>query len=203
MPSTIDSPRSTSPPKSAWPGVSMMLIVIGVRRPRRAGVADRGVLGEDRDALLALEVAGVHRPLVDVLGWCAERAGLPQHRVDERGLAVVDVGDDRDVAQVGTGEGMGGGVAFAGWGFEPRSYRRRCGGAARRVGRPSGAIGRGRQRRRRCRRRTGPASGTATRTRRRGPGPAGARARCRERGSRVSWPCCVASRRRRSYGEPR
>ena len=25
--STIDSPRSTSPPKSAWPGVSMMLIV--------------------------------------------------------------------------------------------------------------------------------------------------------------------------------
>ncbi len=28
MPSTMDSPRSTSPPKSAWPGVSMMLIVI-------------------------------------------------------------------------------------------------------------------------------------------------------------------------------
>ena len=28
MPSTIDSPRSTSPPKSAWPGVSMMLIVM-------------------------------------------------------------------------------------------------------------------------------------------------------------------------------
>ena len=30
MPSTIDSPRSTSPPKSAWPGVSMMLMVIGL-----------------------------------------------------------------------------------------------------------------------------------------------------------------------------
>jgi hypothetical protein len=29
MPSTMLSPRSTSPPKSAWPGVSMMLIVIG------------------------------------------------------------------------------------------------------------------------------------------------------------------------------
>ncbi len=28
MPSTIESPRSTSPPKSAWPGVSMMLIVM-------------------------------------------------------------------------------------------------------------------------------------------------------------------------------
>ena len=25
-PSTMDSPRSTSPPKSAWPGVSMMLM---------------------------------------------------------------------------------------------------------------------------------------------------------------------------------
>ena len=63
------------------------------------GVAHGGVLGEDRDALLALEVAGVHRALVDVLVR-AEGAGLPQHRVDERGLAVVDVGDDRDVAQV-------------------------------------------------------------------------------------------------------
>ena len=30
----------------------------------------------------------------------AERAGLPEHRVDERRLAVVDVRDDRDVAQV-------------------------------------------------------------------------------------------------------
>ena len=27
-PSTIVSPRSTSPPKSAWPGVSMMLIFV-------------------------------------------------------------------------------------------------------------------------------------------------------------------------------
>jgi len=26
-PSTMDRPRSTSPPKSAWPGVSTMLIV--------------------------------------------------------------------------------------------------------------------------------------------------------------------------------
>ena len=30
----------------------------------------------------------------------AERARLPEHRVDERRLAVVDVGDDRDVADV-------------------------------------------------------------------------------------------------------
>ena len=40
----------------------------------------------------------------------AERAGLAEHRVDEGGLAVVDVGDDGDVAQVvaGAGDGHGG-----------------------------------------------------------------------------------------------
>jgi hypothetical protein len=62
-------------------------------------VLDRGVLGEDRDALLALEVHRVHDALVHVLVG-AERAGLPQHRVDQRRLAVVDVGNDRDVAEV-------------------------------------------------------------------------------------------------------
>ncbi len=62
-------------------------------------VADRRVLGEDRDALLALEVHRVHDPIGDVLVG-AERPGLPQHLVDERRLAVVDVGDDGDVAQV-------------------------------------------------------------------------------------------------------
>ena len=62
-------------------------------------VADGGVLGEDRDALLALEVHRVHHALGDVLVG-AERAGLPQHRVDERRLAVVDVGDDGDVSDV-------------------------------------------------------------------------------------------------------
>ena len=38
--------------------------------------------------------------LVDVL-VLAERAGLPEHGVDERRLPVVDVRDDRDVAEVG------------------------------------------------------------------------------------------------------
>ena len=67
------------------------------------GVVHRGVLREDRDALLALEVTGVHDPLGDALGLVGgEGAGLAQHGVDERGLAVVDVGDDRDVAEVGT-----------------------------------------------------------------------------------------------------
>jgi hypothetical protein len=33
-----------------------------------------------------------------------ERPGLTQHGVDESGLAVIDVGDDRDVAQRGVEE---------------------------------------------------------------------------------------------------
>ena len=63
------------------------------------GVAHGGVLREDRDALLALEVAAVHRPVGDVV-VLAERPGLPQHLVDQGGLAVVDVGDDGDVTEV-------------------------------------------------------------------------------------------------------
>ena len=91
-PSTIASARSTSPPKSAWPGRVDDVDL-------HAAVADRGVLGEDRDALLALEVHRVHDPLVDVL--VARNAPVWQQQgVDERRLAVVDVGDDRDVAEV-------------------------------------------------------------------------------------------------------
>jgi hypothetical protein len=63
-------------------------------------VADGCVLGEDRDALLALEVHGVEHALGDVL-VLAEGAGLPEERVDEGRLAVVDVRDDRDVAELG------------------------------------------------------------------------------------------------------
>jgi hypothetical protein len=63
----------------------------------RTGVVDRGVLRQDRDALLALEVAGVHHP-VDQRGALTEGAGGAQHGVDQRGLAVVDVRDDGDVA---------------------------------------------------------------------------------------------------------
>ena len=59
----------------------------------------RGVLREDRDALLALQVAGIH-DAVDGLRAFGERAGLAEHRVDEGGLPVVDVRDDRDVAEV-------------------------------------------------------------------------------------------------------
>ena len=92
-------------------GLPVILVVNKVDRPDarigevvdevelHAAVADRRVLREDRDALLALELHRVHDALVHVL-VLAERARLPQHRVDERRLAVVDVRDDRDVAQV-------------------------------------------------------------------------------------------------------
>jgi hypothetical protein len=63
-------------------------------------VVHGGVLGHDRDALLPLEVDGVHDPLHHVLVG-AEDAGLPEHGVHQGGLAVVDVGNDGDVADIG------------------------------------------------------------------------------------------------------
>ena len=65
----------------------------------RVADPDGGVLGEDRDALLALEIHRVHDALVDVL-ILAKRAGLPEQGVDERRLPMVDVGDDCEVAEV-------------------------------------------------------------------------------------------------------
>ena len=62
-----------------------------------AVVADAGGLGEDGDAALALQVVGVHDALDDFL-VVAEDAALAEHGVHQRGLAVVDVGDDGDVA---------------------------------------------------------------------------------------------------------
>ncbi len=58
---------------------------------------DRRVLRENRDAALFFKVVGIHNALDDgFIG--AERAGLAQHGVDQRGLAVVNVRDDGDIA---------------------------------------------------------------------------------------------------------
>src|SRR2546425_1078958 len=62
-----------------------------------AAIGDGRVLRHDGDALLALEIDRVHDPFGDGL-VLAEEPRLPQHGVDEGGLAVIDVGDDRDVA---------------------------------------------------------------------------------------------------------
>ena len=58
---------------------------------------DGGVLGQDRDAALALELVAVHGALFDALVG-AEHAALAEHGVNQGGLAVIDVGDDGDVA---------------------------------------------------------------------------------------------------------
>ncbi len=60
------------------------------------GVIHGSVLGQDGDALFALQVHGVHDAGVHVL-VLPEGTGLPQHGVNQGGLAVVDVGDDRDI----------------------------------------------------------------------------------------------------------
>ena len=67
--------------------------------------ADAAVLRENRDAALALLVVGVHDQavlpadeFVQLLG--PELPGLPEHLIDECRLAVVDVGNDGDVANI-------------------------------------------------------------------------------------------------------
>ena len=59
----------------------------------------RGAFGKDRDAALAFELVRIERALGNLLVG-AESAALAQHRVDQGRLAMVDMGDDRDVANV-------------------------------------------------------------------------------------------------------
>src|SRR5439155_7355544 len=59
----------------------------------------RGRLGQNGDAALALQIVGIHRALDHAL-VVPVGAGLLQQAVDERGFAVVDVGDDGDVTKV-------------------------------------------------------------------------------------------------------
>jgi hypothetical protein len=62
-----------------------------------AGIKHGRVLGKDGDAALAFQIVRVH----DALGHglvIAESAALAKHGVNQRGLAVIHVGDDGDVA---------------------------------------------------------------------------------------------------------
>ncbi len=65
----------------------------------RVAVAHGGVFGQNGDAALPLEVVRVHDPLVDLL-VLAENAALLEQRVDQRRLAVVDMGDHRHISDV-------------------------------------------------------------------------------------------------------
>ncbi len=65
---------------------------------------DAGGFGEDRDASLPFLIVRVHDP-IDCGLVAGEDAGGAQHGVDEGRLAVVDVRDQRDVAERGAGHG--------------------------------------------------------------------------------------------------
>ena len=58
-----------------------------------------GVLGQNGDAALALQVAGVHHAINHRLIFAVD-AALLEHFVHERGLAVVNVGDNCDIPNV-------------------------------------------------------------------------------------------------------
>ena len=62
--------------------------------------ANGGVLSENGNALLALQIAGIHDAVYDFF-VVAERARLAQHGINESGLAMVDVSDDGNVTKLG------------------------------------------------------------------------------------------------------
>src|SRR5258707_8191538 len=62
-----------------------------------AGIEHGRVLGKNWDSALAFQIVRVHDTLGDGL-VVAEGAALAKHGVNQRGLAVVDVGNDGDVA---------------------------------------------------------------------------------------------------------
>jgi len=66
---------------------------------------DGGVLRQDGDAAFLFLVVAVHHALGQH-GAFGQGAGLLQELVDEGGLAMVDVGDDGDIAQVFDGHGF-------------------------------------------------------------------------------------------------
>ena len=62
-----------------------------------AGIEHGRVLGKNGDTALAFQIVRVHDALGDGL-VVAEGAALAEHGVNQRGLAVVHVGDDGDIA---------------------------------------------------------------------------------------------------------
>ena len=63
---------------------------------------DRTVLGEDRNAALPLQRVCIEYAIF-VLVSSIERATAGEHGIHQRGLAVIDMGDDRHVSQIGVG----------------------------------------------------------------------------------------------------
>ena len=63
-----------------------------------------GVLRQDRDALFLLQVTRVHQAFDDVVAAMSQRPRLPQHRIHQGRLAVIDVSDDGDVSEIHVGD---------------------------------------------------------------------------------------------------
>ena len=68
-----------------------------------------GVFGQDGDALFPFQIAGVHHAFLHFTAL-VQRAGLPQHRIDQGGLPVVDMGDDGDISEWHVGDSGSGGL---------------------------------------------------------------------------------------------
>ena len=84
--------RSTSPEKSAWPGVSIMLIL--TPRQEKAVFLAKIVIPRSRSR-------GLESMMSSPTCWRSWKAlSLLEEGVNEGGLAVVDVGDDGEVAEV-------------------------------------------------------------------------------------------------------
>ena len=66
--------------------------------------ADGGVLGFDRNSSLTLLVHGVHGALIHRLVF-AKGAGLLEHLIHERGLAMINVSDDGNISDAIRGDG--------------------------------------------------------------------------------------------------
>ena len=66
---------------------------------QRTGVFHGRVLGQDGDALLALQIVGVHHTIRHLLAL-VEHVGLLEHRVYQRGLAVIDVCHDSHITNI-------------------------------------------------------------------------------------------------------
>ena len=94
----------------------------------RAAPDHRGALGQDGDAALALQDVAVHRPLGHHL-MVAERAGLAEQLVDQGGFAMVNMGDDRDVANLHDVPGGAGMLRCTHSPWRPDVRGRMCGGA--------------------------------------------------------------------------
>jgi hypothetical protein len=59
----------------------------------------RRVFGHDSNATLTFEIHRIHYSIPNLL-VVTKRTRLPQHGVDQRRLAMIDVRDDRDVSYV-------------------------------------------------------------------------------------------------------